>query len=182
MFVFCQYILSCPLYTAYVKIDLVLIKNKKYPGFTIVELLIVIVVIGILAAIVIVAYTGVTKKAGNAAIQSNLNIMSKNLAIFNIDNSHYPYGHADLMSMKIKLTETATYQYGMVYCAPATADSYALIARRLGSTANAAYIWKSDGTKTESDTTFGAGSIIGICQNVDPAYVISDISSNFANQ
>lgn len=39
------------------------IKNKQNSGFTIVELLIVIVVIGILAAITIVAYNGVQQRA-----------------------------------------------------------------------------------------------------------------------
>jgi prepilin-type N-terminal cleavage/methylation domain-containing protein len=41
-------------------------------GFTIVELLIVIVVIGILAAITIVAYNGVQTRAQNAKIQSDI--------------------------------------------------------------------------------------------------------------
>ncbi|RYZ85786.1 MAG: prepilin-type N-terminal cleavage/methylation domain-containing protein, partial [Moraxellaceae bacterium] len=41
-------------------------------GFTIVELLIVIVVIGILAAIVIVGYQGVTKRANDTAVRSDL--------------------------------------------------------------------------------------------------------------
>ena len=45
-------------------------KNKH--GFTIVELLIVIVVIGILAAITIVAFNGVTKRSAVASIQSEL--------------------------------------------------------------------------------------------------------------
>lgn len=40
--------------------------NRKQNGFTIVELLIVIVVIGILAAIVIVAFNGVQTRAQNA--------------------------------------------------------------------------------------------------------------------
>ncbi|RYX79148.1 prepilin-type N-terminal cleavage/methylation domain-containing protein [bacterium] len=40
-------------------------RNQK--GFTIVELLIVIVVIGILAAIVIVAYQGVTARANTSS-------------------------------------------------------------------------------------------------------------------
>lgn len=42
-------------------------------GFTIVELLIVIVVIGILAAITIVAYTGITSQANQNAAKANAN-------------------------------------------------------------------------------------------------------------
>lgn len=41
-------------------------------AFTIVELLVVIVIIGILAAITIVSYSNVSQKAMNAAIQSDL--------------------------------------------------------------------------------------------------------------
>lgn len=46
-------------------------------GFTIVELLIVIVVIGILAAIVIVAYQGVQSRAQQAKIQDDQNTLMK---------------------------------------------------------------------------------------------------------
>ncbi|PKL31464.1 hypothetical protein CVV43_02230 [Candidatus Saccharibacteria bacterium HGW-Saccharibacteria-1] len=42
-------------------------KNKPL-GFTIVELLVVTAVIGILAAITIVSYTGITKKANESTL------------------------------------------------------------------------------------------------------------------
>ena len=45
--------------------------QTKSRGFTIVELLIVIVVIAILAAITIVAYNGITKNANSSAVKSN---------------------------------------------------------------------------------------------------------------
>src|SRR5690606_13901283 len=53
--------------------------RKSTSGFTIVELLIVIVVIAILAAISIVAYTGVQTRAQAAAIISDLKATEKAL-------------------------------------------------------------------------------------------------------
>ncbi|MDB5187043.1 MAG: Prepilin-type cleavage/methylation protein [Candidatus Saccharibacteria bacterium] len=52
-------------------------KNKKQSGFTIVELLIVIVVIGILAAISIVAYNGIQNRANDTTVQAEM----RNLAM-----------------------------------------------------------------------------------------------------
>src|SRR5665647_1778437 len=59
-------------------------------GFTIVELLIVIVVIAILAAITIVAYTGISQKAVASSLQSDLDNASKQLKMYYVDHGSYP--------------------------------------------------------------------------------------------
>src|SRR5664280_1901097 len=64
-------------------------------GFTIVELLVVIVVIGILAAITMVSYTGVYQKAKVAALQSDLSNASTQIKIFQATDANGDYPTAN---------------------------------------------------------------------------------------
>jgi len=65
---------------------------QKEKGFTIVELLIVIVVIAILVAIVIVAYTGITQRANETAAKANAEAVLKVAEAYATDegNGTYP--------------------------------------------------------------------------------------------
>lgn len=64
--------------------------SQKKSGFTIVELLIVIVVIGILAAIVTVAYNGVSSRAKDSKRSSDLASIQKLLELYYADKGGYP--------------------------------------------------------------------------------------------
>lgn len=74
------------------------ILNRNKFGFTIVELLIVIVIIGILAAISIVAYSGITSRAVAASVESDLANASKKIKMFYAENSVYPTSISDCPS------------------------------------------------------------------------------------
>jgi len=64
---------------------------QRSRGFTIVELLIVIVVIAILAAITIVAYNGIQNRAKQSAAQSRLTQANKKILAYAVQNSDtYP--------------------------------------------------------------------------------------------
>lgn len=67
-----------------------MVTRNRQTGFTIVELLIVIVVIGILAAIMIVSYNGITRSARESAVQSELRNFGKTVEIYQAQNGSYP--------------------------------------------------------------------------------------------
>src|ERR1035437_4278474 len=65
-------------------------KKLNSKGFTIVELLIVIVVIGILALLVITTYSGIQAKARNAKRQTDIQSLQTQLEAFFSQNGFYP--------------------------------------------------------------------------------------------
>ena len=66
------------------------ITNSDNRGFTIVELLIVIVVIGILAAITIVAFNGIQQRARNTQVTSGVRTYIGAIKQYAVLNSGYP--------------------------------------------------------------------------------------------
>lgn len=72
-------------------------KSTGRHGFTIVELLIVVIVIGILATLILVAYSNVTNQAAIATMQGDLSKASKQMSQFQITSnpSVYPGSVSD---------------------------------------------------------------------------------------
>lgn len=105
--------------------------SKKQPAFTIVELLVVIVVIGILATITIISYSGIQQKAVVASLTSDLSNASKQLKMDQVINSAYPTTLAAANGGKGITTSSGTsYQYiynnnanPQVFCITATNGS-----------------------------------------------------------
>ncbi|MHB1042030.1 MAG: prepilin-type N-terminal cleavage/methylation domain-containing protein [Eubacteriales bacterium] len=64
------------------------LKNRK--GFTLVELMVVVVIIGILVAIAIPVYNGTQNTARISAVQANVRIINGSIAAYQANNGAYP--------------------------------------------------------------------------------------------
>lgn len=101
-------------------------------GFTVVELLIVIIVIGVLAAITVVTFRGVQDRAKVATLQSDISNAAKMLATYKYQNTseQYPIDLTAAMTAGLKSSSGVTYQYAVnntvspaTYCITATLGS-----------------------------------------------------------
>jgi len=130
-------------------------KNKQ--GFTIVELLIVIVVIGILAAITIVSFNGVTGRANDTAVQSDLETMGKKLQLYYVDKGAFPQNTSDLVAASLVASKgaymtTPAVAVNLGYCTNSGQTGYALFA--MSKSGNRYMI-----TNTSSVTTDTTGTV-----------------------
>lgn len=111
-------------------------KNDRQLGFTIVELLIVIVVIGILAAITVVAFNGVQDRAMRAQVVSMADQAGKKVMVYQAGEGSYP---TTLAEAGIANTADVTYDYtqtGDWFCVTAKLASNAQIASGISSQGN----------------------------------------------
>lgn len=141
-------------------------------GFTIVELLIVIVVIGILAAIVIVAFNGVQNRANDTTVKADLTSFGKKLEMIKIDATSgvYPFASATGIGAHGFKASKDAYAAGnnLLYCRAPDGDDYAIIAR---SKSQAAFSYTpAQGIKDYTPAwTAAAGTT---CTNFFPAPIV----------
>lgn len=88
--------------------------KKRDGGFTIVELLIVVVVIGVLAAITVVAYNGIQQRALFSSYQSDIKLLDNAIKMYHAENGTYPYSGATGSCWTNQTTGTGNFIVGLV--------------------------------------------------------------------
>lgn len=104
-------------------------KNTQDRGFTLVEILVVIVGISILAGLIIVAYNGVVERARLASAQSDMDSFARSAAMFRAENGVSPYTLPDFSQVLRTANlydSTRTDAKSFAICA--TQDGYAFVA------------------------------------------------------
>jgi len=137
------------------------IHTEQSKGFTIVELLIVIVVIAILAAITIVSYNGITKQARQSALQSGLKQVATQIATYRAFNNSYPATLNDLNEGRgVETPSDASFSYTQ------TGDTYCLD------------ITSSEASLSYYISTASPSPQTGSCASVGPSYATRDGYTN----
>lgn len=82
-------------------------------GFTLVELMIVVAILGILAAVVVPAYSDHTLSAKESAVKSNLNVMRAQIELYRLHHRGSRPGYVNgsavpVTTMQLQLTGTTT--------------------------------------------------------------------------
>ena len=71
-------------------------KTLRRAGFTLIELLLVLVILGVLAAIVVPKFAGRTEQARQAAAKTQVSSFATVLDAYEVDNGFYPKGKSGL--------------------------------------------------------------------------------------
>ncbi len=130
---------------------------KGLRGFTIVELLIVVVVIAILAAITIVAYNGITANARESALKADLNTTAKKAGLVQAETGSYPASKPSGLPDTIQYSQT---NGGQGFCATAAKDGKAFHITQSGSIQEGACSGHTTGGGGGGGNEIAAGSPI----------------------
>ncbi len=163
--------------------NLVMVKNKD--GFTIVELLIVIVIIGILASITIVAFNGIQNRAYNNSVIADLRNNAQSLAVYFADKGTYPNSQLQLVNesavsadprLNILASKSAydTSRLNFIYCYGG-GQQYAIIAASKG---GANYYISSASSTPQTLSSFPASQASACPLALGPSFVAGEWGHN----
>lgn len=156
-------------------------------GFTIVELLIVIVIIGILAAITIVAYNGIQDRARISSLQSTLTNIGKTAQVYQTADGSFPASDAGVKEIlqKANVWESTRTPATHTYLFCANADKYAVISMSApnipsySSSAGATvHFWSSDKGASKYINTTGDANWTPNCNLAIGAITWRQVSSS----
>lgn len=154
--------------------------RKTQSGFTIVELLIVVVVIAILAAITIVAYNGIQNRAKASAAQTAAAQAVKKVALWKVDNADQSPDFATFTDL-VGAASASQYQYTAgangAFCLTATVNSLSYKADQSSVVAKGA----CDGHGVDGGGTITNWAMNPSFESNDASYARSGASAASAN-
>lgn len=149
-------------------------------GFTIVEIIVVVVVIGILASIVIVGYNGIQNNAYDTAVRSDLEGAASQFEAYRTQQSNidqeFPYNTTHLNTLRVRADKSSyntSLAVNFVYCTNATRQEFALAA---ASKSGAIFLMTEDGFRTTSLTASNFTSTL--CSTLGLTLVSSGYASS----
>lgn len=86
--------------------------KKRKNAFTLVEVMAVLVIIGLLAAVAVQNFMGTTDKARVKTTQANLKVLHEQVQMFKLDTGRYPSEEAGLMELIEEPTDVDDWQPG----------------------------------------------------------------------
>lgn len=80
------------------------LRNRRQHGFTLVEIMVVVVIIGILGALVVPKLLGRTGEARITAARADIAMLGQALKLYKLDNQRYPTTEQGLQALVAKPT------------------------------------------------------------------------------
>lgn len=148
-------------------------------GFSIVELIVIIVVIGILATIAVVSYNGIQNNAHDASVQSDLDNIAGQLEAYRTQSSNidqeFPYTASQVGGIGFNASKDSydtSLSVNLVYCTDSTHQQFALAA---ASKSGNVYLMTEDGLRSTALTTSGFTS--SLCSTLGLTHVANGYAS-----
>ena len=149
--------------------------QRLQKGFTIIELLVVIVIIGVIATIIIVGYSSVASSANDTSIKDDLTKVSDAFKLFKLDNGSFPDTEAELATTGVKVSSQSyatTTKANLYICVNADSSEFAAIAM---SKSTKRFVVKSESGLSDYTGTVvwdaSTGNWSTTCSSINSSYV-----------